>query len=348
MSYYQESDEPALKDFYEKVWTPPSIKKSEQWFEWFFFQNPHRTNDLIPLLLGYEGNEIVGHLALRPTYFWINGQPQQTVFSIDLYLAPAHRKGTLFMRLMVKQASDFSIVLSTGQSRALRSSGEESNFKRWNKWGYWVAGNVNQWEKVFFDLNYLFDGIGRDPKRFVKRAGAMCYEAVSRIACPKPGNLTIKVQQTFDAGVDALWEKTKAQYQCITQRDRAVLNWRFARHPYVNYIILEAWGGASDYKGYLVVRMDGDTGVLVDVLTESSESEARRALIRYAEAYLKKMGAKRMACRCVFEQFEEDLKACGYLRTEFPNLIIVHSNPAGGLPPANQWVLTALDGDLDR
>jgi hypothetical protein len=249
---------------------------------------------------------------------------------------------------MLQQASDFDIVLSTGQSRALRSSGEESNFKRWEKWGWRIPGKVNQWEKVFFDLSYLFDGIGRDPKRFVKRAGAMCYEAVSRIARPKPGNLTIKVEHTFDAGVDGLWEKTKTQYQYITQRDRAVLNWRFARHPYINYIILEAWGGASDYKGYLVIRMDGEAGVLVDVLTEFNESETRRALIRYAEVYLKKIGAKRIVCRCVFERFEEDLKACGYLPTEFPNLIIVHSQAPEDLPKMEQWVLTASDGDLDR
>lgn len=67
--------------------------------------------------------------------------------------------------------------------------------------------------------------------------------------------------------LNALWERARMRYGCAAPRDAGWFQWRFQDRPDVNdYIPLGCWRGDGSLAAWLVLRRDGDTLWLCDLV----------------------------------------------------------------------------------
>ena len=339
VSWHQGEDYSSLLDFYQRVWTPISLKKSSKWLRWVLRDNPHVEKSSSPLILAWNKNQIIGHLIVLPTFLWNKGNSYNVAWGRDLYVDDNWRRSRVGLNLVSAWAERFDIALGSGESA--------ESCKMFQKYGWTFISRIHQYEKLFFDIEYLKKSVHEGFKKAARRFLAMIYSTVT--GAIRADIKSIEVTQTadFSERVEELWDKARRQYSNICQRDLRTIRWRFLHHPYFKYLIFEA-NGNEEYRGYLVVRVESDYSArFIDILTLMEDREARIALISGAETYLKAIGVKRIQLFCLGTELEASLRRMGYLETFFSNYLI--ASPAiNNDAKNNAWYITSADSDLDR
>ena len=108
-------------------------------------------------------------------------------------------------------------------------------------------------------------------------------------------------------GVDAAFERFRADRGAILARDAETLDWRYARHPERRYRLAVARRG-GEIRGYTVLRRGRyagwEGGLLVDWIVPPSEPEVGWALLAWAAEAARADGAERLVCN-VADKFPE-------------------------------------------
>jgi len=125
-------------------------------------------------------------------------------------------------------------------------------------------------------------------RQWLHKSGLLLYARIwTALARARLRGARLVQVDRFDARFDALWEAAKDQVQVGIVRDRAYLDWRFAKRPeteYTTYIYQQ--GG--QIGGYIVLRVRANRtptlGLVMDVLTLPSQDDIVLAL--FAKAFL--------------------------------------------------------------
>lgn len=100
------------------------------------------------------------------------------------------------------------------------------------------------------------------------------------------GSVDVEEVRAFPPEVDAFFERARGPFGAIAVRDRAFLDWRFARRPGIRYrIALARLHASRELLGYAVFRkatFDGlESGLIVDWLVDPEQHGAGHALRRW-------------------------------------------------------------------
>jgi len=114
-----------------------------------------------------------------------------------------------------------------------------------------------------------------------------------------PG-VQVRAVPRFGPETDALWRAGRAEIDTAVIRDRRYLNWRYAEHPDVPHVLLEARSEGSDtLRGLAVLREGGpDPRVvaLMDWLVTPGDAAAERALVSRALEETRRRGKNYLVC----------------------------------------------------
>ncbi len=162
---------------------------------------------------------------------------------------------------------------------------------------------------------------------------------------PKPEREVATLEGDFDARFDDLWAKAKLDYQAIARRDRAVLNWRYRRHPDTAYtvLMLEEKGALSGYLVYSVFfRHRQRRAHIVDVLARRENPAAFDALLAAALQRMRREEVHKVECYAGGSTLSSALARAGFA----PRLI--HGKEQATLirrMPDVELYITRGDGD---
>jgi hypothetical protein len=121
-------------------------------------------------------------------------------------------------------------------------------------------------------------------------------------AGPGMPGITIQPTDRFDARFDRFFTRVMPDYQLITHRDTAYLDWRFRDNQVRHYRILTAEDGEGSLRGYVIYAVDTEasgriTGRISDLLTARTDVRVRRCLVERAVEELEKEGCEAVRIR---------------------------------------------------
>lgn len=337
---YSSTDRIRLQEFFDSVWAPPPLEKSQSWFEWKFYDDPNSGPPATPLLLAWLEEKVVGIIVLVPTPLWIRGQIFQVAWGRDFFVNPEFRRHKIGIQLIQSWSQHFQAALGSGQSQIMRNLQLNHN---------WVEiAKIRQYEKLCWDTQLLQRSFSEGITKICKRFLAMLYAQFKSLGCANEFSGLITHTPSFLPEVDTLWDNCRNEYDYICQRDFVTLQWRFTKHPYYKYTVSQFVDDNGRYRGYLVTRQEGEICWIIDILTRKDDEAARLALICDVEKFYRNKGVNKFTSRSVCVFLERALLKRGYVATTFEQFFCIKAGkdfPAG---QEDQWYVTSMDSDLDR
>jgi hypothetical protein len=107
--------------------------------------------------------------------------------------------------------------------------------------------------------------------------------------------LSICPVERFDARCDDLWAAAASEFDVVVVRDQAYLQWRFA-DPRGGPSTLLAADERGDLVGWAVLKMQGTSGYVADLLVRRGREDAVEALATEALVRLRREGVARALC----------------------------------------------------
>lgn len=322
-----------------------------EFWNWEFKQNPVGDSRI---WVADDHGKIVGHYAILPERFRINGKEHIVGLVVDVMTHSAYRYQSMFTRLgraALEGAGNVGIPFCTGfpMEGSTASIVLPGHFKV----GWFVA----------FTIPVLVRPLDFEPviysflkSRKLSRLGRLftpLYDRLQSIRTRTPSvKIEFKVTKSFPKEIARFWNRVSQDYEVIGVRDHSYLNYRFCGVPYRDYRILIA-KRRSEIIGYIVLRemrrMELDFGLIVDVLTHRRDRHTRRALFGKAIDYFKSQSTDLVGCMIQDQEYQQDLKALGFLTSPEKYYFIVHLNTEqfnrGIVSTQRKWFLTW--GDLD-
>jgi hypothetical protein len=103
----------------------------------------------------------------------------------------------------------------------------------------------------------------------------------------------------FDERIDDFWSRISQTFGIVVRRDRNYLNWRYARHPQIPYVIYQAVENGR-VMGYCVLseqnRNNLKLGVIADIVGFGGHSEALKCLLERALQHFEETKVDAAAC----------------------------------------------------
>jgi hypothetical protein len=109
------------------------------------------------------------------------------------------------------------------------------------------------------------------------------------------GTLSIRSLERFDARCDVLWTAAASDFDVVVVRDEAHLQWRYADARGGPSTLLAAEEG-EEMIGWAVLKTQGTSGYVADLLVTPGRADAVEALAAEALARLELEGASRVLC----------------------------------------------------
>lgn len=229
--------------------------RSRAHFDWRFLCNPGGPPELV---LALEGERCVAVYAVLPVRCILRGAPVLAGLQTDMAVAPELRKGLGGSRLILAVGQAYQRTFLNG-SKAL-------------EWGF----PEPELQRVC--LVHLKVGVLRDVCFLLRRV-----EHEFRLP---PGSPRVQRVERFTPEVDELWARCAPELGTATLRDARYLNWRYAEHPDVPHVLLEA-RAEGVLRGLAVLREGGPDArlcSLMDWLVPAADREAELALLARARA----------------------------------------------------------------
>jgi len=313
------------------------------------YNNPYSIRHVC---VGIDGkNEIVAHLAMVPYMFLIDGAPLLGGSLCELMVHEDFRKELLFPRLEMKILSgykDLGIDFSFGIANRSKVKNAHLSF------GYTEFGDLS-----VYATPYRLAGIARhfiksDILNVIMMPGLYIVEKILRLkrSSGKKGLYATEID-SFDSSIDEFLVEVQKHFPYSALRNSAILNWRFASSPIVNYQILVI-KEKGEIVGYVVLRSVEMKGfhvlAIVDILFSPYRIDVGRSLINAVHIKAMQLGVEMSACLLnPYDPLCSIIKKCGYFKTPETFSLIVHE-PKGTAPHFSKdtfakWHLTWFDHD---
>lgn len=232
---------------------------NEAYCQWKFIDNPFGQ------AFGFgawDGDNLVGFVALTPYQFIIEGQVHTASQGADTMVHPNYRGKGLFVDLTSELLDEM------------------------NKKGWWLRysapgkmscpGYIKKLEhKTITILPYW---VKIRPMSYVRyNLGQRVNINTKKVDIYKKGGLDIKIVKVFSPEYGNLWEKMKSNHILSIVKNSLYLNWRYANHPLFNNTILECKEN-GELAGYAVLH----GGNLLD-LCSGGRGNVCEGLLKVAE-----------------------------------------------------------------
>ncbi len=265
---YKPGDEEALVRTWNAIFPEQdgSPERTLAEWKWAYLENPGGGPELG---VGLVDGEIVGQYACFPMRAVKEGEDISLGQLVDAFVLPRHRRAGGRPGLVVHMAEHLHDSYG-GPKASARHPGHELFYGLpvpiWRMAQRYLGGEIVR------DLDVLFREIAVPSFR----------------ALPMPKDWTVEEICEKSPLLDDLWEKVRPEVRFGVVRDGAYLEWRYLKHPRVDYQLLLARDPSGQPRGLAVFRngtyVVPQGGLIVDWVVPHGDEEAELALLAAIEA----------------------------------------------------------------
>ena len=317
-------------------------------WHWLHFEHPHRAHKV---MVGEdERGAIVGHAALLPFLYRIEGRERIGGFQCQLAVREDVRSTGLFLRLMRKALAEhrqagFDFVYSLVTRPAVLDGYVALGFHRVGKVP--VAARPVRLHPIVEKLS------GRPT--LVRPLAPLMHAADRGLALLTPrraGAIQVVRASKLEAEQIAALDRAYVDQPCVAVRNEAILRWRFEASPRPEYRLFLALADGR-MAGMMVLRsmpMKGlPTLAVVDLAADGDL--AALALLGEAERLARAEGAALLATLLLRHgRFRRVFRRMGFIETPESFTFVVHRDKGSGTPPVplalEDWQLSFFEHDF--
>ena len=359
---YKEGDELGILELMRLS----GIKRtSERWF-WEYKNNPFGHH----IGVAEHNGQIVGHMALIPTYMKIGDKTVMGSQAVDLVVHPKFRRQGMFLalgKMLTEEAGKKDMGITYGFPNAPAHSGHL-------KYGWFdvckvrllikpinmnkVVNLLDQHRMLGFLNKYK---ISRNVIKSILQIILPIISFFSRILNRIQDNnylrnFEIRTTESFDDRIDDFWKKALKNYTIIVARNKKYLNWRYFEKPNEKYTVLLAEEN-EEILGYIVLKSRSQKnlrlGYVVDVLALSDKKVVVQSLVLKAIEHFRKQNVDAIFCWVLnnnwsAHMYYKVLKYNGFIAlTSFPLIARVNSPRFSkeSFEDSTKWYITIGDSD---
>jgi len=344
------ADLPAVYDLYRAIEPQDEIDADgfARWWSWLYADNPRQ----LSVVLGSfdaAGNNI-GHLALLPIDFVVDGEQVLACSACQLMVAEAQRRTLLYPGL-VKAFFE-----------AYPAHGCEFCYAEVTRARVLAANLALGFRKIarlpVYARPYRFEKLAQSK---LGRLGALFQPAfwlakhVARLGVPLAGRRhTISESSSVPEDFAPFLQSVAGQFKLAALRTVPILNWRFTGNADRGYRIFLVRDGNRP-AGYIVLRRmpmrEFDTLAVVDLLFDHTRLDVGHALLRRAHRLAISEGVDiAVAMMSEHSPFRRILRRWGFVESPEQFTLIVHEprNARRTLAtrPPQDWHVTWFDHDF--
>lgn len=337
-------DEQELFRLYGQVFGDELTEASRRRWRWQYLENPENPEGPA-IWVARDGSEILGQYASMPVRLWWGGREVHASWGMDVFVRAEARGRGVGAELFTTWSDHVEVALGLGLT--------PSSYGLFRKLRYRDVGPVPFFQKILKPGEVAARRVGA---AFGASAGALLSWGLRLLhperSLPSEG-IEVRSIEAFGQDFDALWERARRSYAMCVRRDRAYLDWKYARCPHKRYEITEARRGAelvgfavSRHEEYRALRL----GWIVDVFTDAADHEAKDALLGAVLDSFRAAGVGRAQAFSMNAALAADLLRRGFMRGSSPMQFCVRSRleDGGAFEDLGRWHVVFGDSDMDR
>jgi hypothetical protein len=270
---------PAIYRLYKEIEPedPISQQAFERWWRWLYLESPAGIGFALGSFDAQGGN--LGHIALAPFKFVIDGEIVKAGFSAQLMVAESQRRTLLYptlikdlLRTYAAHGCEFCYSEVT-RSRVLAAN---------TALGFKKGGNLGVYARPYRLEKIVRQKLGG--LTWLAKPAIAVGELIFRIGSPfSGGRIRVAEVADFAQDIEPFLLEMRDKFALAALRSREILNWRFAGNVDRNYQIVIARDGGVPV-GYAVVRRmpmkSFDALGIVDILFDLERPAVGHALLR--------------------------------------------------------------------
>lgn len=319
-----------------------NFRLQRAWWDWQYQRNPAIDDGQPPAWVAEtQHGDLVAHCGAIVVPLHCDHRIARAVWTVDLFVLPPHRRAGLGVQLVRAQYAKYDWTAILGANPA--------SFALFSREQWHDYGNLTRFLRPLHAGHLLRRYL---PLGFVAQAAGKAASAAATAFAHRKGSAGVEVRRVerYGEDVSALWDRLATQLGAAMRRDARYLNWRYADHPGLRYVLWQA-ERRGEAAGFLVGRRDpragytigsivdlaGDQAALCELITAAVEDFRRDRRTAFADAYV------------TLATHGQALRRCGFVGRRSPKHFMVRPcTPGWSLPPAEQWLISKGDSDQDR
>jgi len=283
---YRPGDEKQIINLFKLVYGKQMGKtESIKHWNWEYKKNP---NNRIEIFLAIDKNKIIGHYAIIPMKMKIGNAEYIVSLSLDTMTHKRYRGQGIFPQLATNLYEDLGknkipITYGFPNSQSYKGFINKLNWFEISKVPIYIkplnfVSIVNLYLKNIILSKFIGNILKSLFNLFIKKIQT-------------PIDIEIKEFTKIGNEFDTLWNNTKNEIIVGIVRDQVYLNWRYLQKPEDNYII---YGLMEKHilRGYTILKIEErfnlKIGLIMDILTDPSDTLYQTLLVNHAVSYFKK------------------------------------------------------------
>ncbi|MCK5127030.1 MAG: GNAT family N-acetyltransferase [candidate division Zixibacteria bacterium] len=277
-----EADYPAIALLLNNTFGPVSYEKRLKLWRWRYNDNPDKTNDIPPFLVGDQDGMIMAVQGFIPLRMKIRDQIFISGCSCDLAVNPKARSAGMKIKLRALKKELTQIPTTTTANVA-------ANKITLSLGGKELSPARNKFIKPIRYSGLIKKKISAKAGSFLGGIAGILVRPVDWVISLKsdskrlPANQRIASISLFDTRFDQFWNSTSNDYENLFVRDSAYLNWRYIKYPFSGISAFGLFEGDS-LKGYYVIHRSIDNDglpflAILELMTRKDDIESANSLL---------------------------------------------------------------------
>jgi N-acetylglutamate synthase-like GNAT family acetyltransferase len=294
-------------------------------------------------------DKIIGHYALIPYKFSIDGKPFTGGFVCQLMVDENYRNELVFPRMMQKMLREFK---DSGIDFLYSLSSRNEVVKAHQAFGFRHVGNIPVYARPY-KLTRIVPRLLKSKALNVALLPFLSvadrFQQISLSSIKK--SMVTKEISRFSPSVDGFLEKVQGYFPCSIIRKAETLNWRTVDAAVRNYTVITSESEGM-ITGYVIMRLmkikDLNILAIVDVMFNPEDTVTGSALLNAVHKCAIKVNADLTSFLMNnHDPFFPMLKKGGYYRTPQSIALFVYQPRSSHLPlyDPDKWHLTWIDHD---
>jgi GNAT superfamily N-acetyltransferase len=338
-------DADELFRLYAAVFGEALSQSSRRRWEWQYLDNPSTPGGRPEIWVAREDGRVLGQYASMPVRLWWGSREVRSSWGMDVFLAPESRGKGLGAQLFTAWSDHVEVALGLGLT--------PSSYGLFKKLGYHDVGPVPFFQKVLdaraVARRRLGPGLGALGAPVLRTLLGLRHPERVRAA----EDVVIAPSAGFTDAYDALWERARSSYVMCVRRDRAYLDWKYARCPHRRYEVVEA-RRSGRLDGFAVSRHEDHGGLrlgwIIDLFADAGDHAAKDALLGAVLDGFRRAGVARAQAFSMNGELAADLRRRGFMARPSPMQFCVRARVDSEdvfAQPA-RWHVVFGDSDMDR
>jgi len=327
MTSLAELNEEAYFSLYRKVYKDLS-SLTRRW-QWEYRENPFA--DDIKFMVTRSGDRLVAATTRLPFDIAIDGRVHRAYFSVDSMVDPDFRRMGIMERLYEDAAQTMPLLYSKGTMPGM--------YKLLMKIGYRPIVPNTFLVCYLRPFQLIMKRLGLCGNRNVKENAIHDGSTVKELIPIK------RYGEQFDSFIDSISEG----FYSRVVKDSKYMNWRYVGVPHKKYYSFYARNGQGNISAVVVMSVKGNTGKIVDIHWDASNTHEPGRTISLSKTYLRRMGCAKVLCWCTYKSLRASLKnKYFYDRGETPRFSVYSTSmDLSRLSSGNRFHFMDGDGDHD-